>query len=244
MIEFNICLADIPISVKSIYKSTAFFCRDYFYDGPVKYSITIEEEDIAEERSGVFLNFSDQYLETLALYRKIAELLVDEDTILFHSSIIEVEEIAYVFAAPSGVGKSTHTRLWREYFTDKNVHMINDDKPLIKVRNDIIAYGTPWMGKNNIGENRSCPVKAICFLSQGKENRIFKMENEEKFSILLKQTYRSKDKQRLLRTIHLLNKIKKQVPIYRMECNISPEAVKTAFEQMNTVEEHAYENEF
>lgn len=52
-------------------------------------------------------------------YRKIAEKLVQYDVMLFHGSAVAVDGIGYLFTAKSGTGKSTHTRLWREYFGDR-----------------------------------------------------------------------------------------------------------------------------
>ena len=109
---------------------------------------------------------NDEYLETLAVYRKIAEKMIDYDTILFHGSVIAVDGIGYLFTAKSGTGKSTHTRLWRELFGERAV-MVNDDKPLIKVsENGIIVYGTPWDGKHRLSTNTFVPLKGICFMSK------------------------------------------------------------------------------
>ena len=42
--------------------------------------------------------------------------LIKHGGIYLHSSAIELDGKAYLFSGPSGVGKSTHTRLWREVF--------------------------------------------------------------------------------------------------------------------------------
>lgn len=55
--------------------------------------------------------YSDAYLETTAVQRKLAEKLFDYDTLLFHGSTIAVDNQAYLFTAKSGTGKSTHTQL-------------------------------------------------------------------------------------------------------------------------------------
>ena len=232
MVDFSILIADVPFQISCLFETTKKYCRDYLYDGQAKYSINIDAEDIKLERAKDTLGSTDYYLETLALFRKIAEIMIYENVILFHSSIIEVEGIAYVFAAPSGTGKSTHTALWRKHFLEKEIHMINDDKPFIKIGENIIAYGTPWRGKNNIGENRKAIIKAICFLSQGSENRIVKMKDEQRLLKLLTQTYRSYNKDKMMITIALLKEIEKRVPIYEMECTISYEAVMLAFDTM------------
>ena len=84
----------------------------------------------------------DDYLETLAVCRKIAERMPEYDTFLFHGSCIAVDGVGYLFTAKSGTGKSTHTRLWRELL-DNRATMVNDDKPLIRIADDgLVIYGT------------------------------------------------------------------------------------------------------
>ena len=106
--------------------------------------ITTTAEDISYERERSaqtdraegreVREFSDGYLETLAVYRKLVLALLEDDFLLMHGSAIAVDGEAYIFIAKSGTGKSTHTRLWREMLGDRTV-MVNDDKPLIHVLN-------------------------------------------------------------------------------------------------------------
>lgn len=86
--------------------------------------------------------YSLSYLETLAVYRKIVTRLVFSDILLIHGSAIAVDGKAYLFTAPSGTGKSTHTRMWREYFKDRAV-MVNDDKPLNKQKRSLSHIAFP-----------------------------------------------------------------------------------------------------
>ena len=58
--------------------------------------------------------YSDIYLETMAVYRKIENKMLDYDTILFQGPAVAVDGAAYLFTAKSGTGKSTHMRLRRE----------------------------------------------------------------------------------------------------------------------------------
>ncbi len=233
MISFDMCLADTVFKITCVYESTMIFCKDYLCEERDGYEISISEDDIENERKLDRLHSSDRYLETLAVFRKIAETIIDDDVILFHSSVLELDGSAYVFSGPSGIGKTTHTGLWMEIFKDRNIRMINDDKPLIRVGKEIVAYGTPWMGKSRQGENRSAVVKGICFLSQGNKNEIFEMKEEDKLVALLRQTYRNNEKEKLIRTLDLLNQIKNSIPIYELKCTISQEAVQIAYEKLS-----------
>lgn len=162
--------------------------------------------------------------ESLAVYRKISEIMVEHDTFLFHCSAVALDGQAYLFTAPSGTGKSTHTRLWREVFGERAV-MVNDDKPLIQVREDAIyVCGTPWNGKHNLDSNQKVPIKGICLLERGTVNHIETISAADAFPYLFRQVYRPADQTKLIRTITLLKQTAERVPLYRMQCNISHEA--------------------
>ena len=178
-------------------------------------------------------HFSDCYLETLAVYRKIAEQMIAYNTILFHSSAIAVDGTAYLFTAKSGTGKSTHTRLWKEYFSERAI-MINDDKPLIQVnQNKILVHGTPWDGKHHLSNNISVPLKAICILNRGAENTICRITKSEAYPVLLQQTYRPTNAEKMQKVFMLLDRICEKLLIYRLICNKNPDAVITAYNGMN-----------
>ena len=176
---------------------------------------------------------SDGYSEALAIYRKICEYLLDDDIILFHCSALELDGKAYLFTAPSGTGKSTHARLWRERFGER-VTMINDDKPLLEVRDSgITVYGTPFAGKENLQTNTSAPVAGIVILHQAPENSIRKMTPREAYPMLLNQTYRRKDPEGMIRTLDLVQKVS-ELPIYSLGCTISQEAVELAYRALTS----------
>ena len=128
MVEFRVSLAGFSIEVTATFESTAAFCRDYFTHGKPDLSVHITPIDIAKEREysksemeleGLpIVEFSDGYLETLALYRKIAESLSDRGVILFHGSALMMDGRAFLFTAPSGTGKSTHSAIWRRVYGD------------------------------------------------------------------------------------------------------------------------------
>lgn len=176
---------------------------------------------------------SPAYLESLAIQRKLSEALIDYDTILFHSSALAVDGQGYLFAALSGTGKSTHSRLWREMYGDR-VTMINDDKPFIHVGEDEVrVYGSPWNGKHHLGTNTSVPVKAICILTRDTTNHIERIKADEAFAILYQQTYRSKDPAKLAHTIDLITRMADKVSLYRLGCNMDPDAARVSYEGMN-----------
>lgn len=230
------------IEITSIYNEVHTLCRDYICEQTPDFKIETSQPDIDYEREKSAMedkkeglpirNFPDSYLETLAVYRKIAENLLAYDTILFHGSVIAVDGIGYLFTAKSGTGKSTHTRLWREYFGERAV-MVNDDKPLLQItENGVIAHGTPWDGKHHLSENISVPLKAICILTRASENHIKSISKSEACLILLQQSHRPQGYLKMEKTLKILDMISSNISLYRLGCNMEIEAVETAYNAM------------
>ena len=219
------------------------YCKEYLIPdtGEYDFSFSVEQKDIDFERrrseqediaEGIPIRqFSEEYLETLAVYRKIAEKMPFYDILLFHGSTIAVNGAGYLFAARSGTGKSTHVRLWRERFGEKAV-MINDDKPLLRIREDgtAIVYGTPWDGKHRLSSNTSAPLKGICILRRAEENHIREITKAEAYPMLLQQVYRPADPEAMKATLLLLDRLK--VKLFCLHCNMDIHAAEVAYRAM------------
>ena len=185
-------------------------------------------EDVLEGRAIQY--YSDSYLESLAVCRKIAEVLPEYDSFLFHGSALAADGQAFLFAAPSGTGKSTHARLWRELLGERVV-MVNDDKPIIRVNeHESAVYGTPWDGKHHLSSNIAVPLKAICFLEQAKRNSICEVSKREMLPALLRQVYLPEDPVMVRKTLELLDRM--QVRFYQMKCNMELQAAEMAYQCM------------
>ena len=202
--------------------------------------IDFEREKSAREdtKEGIPIRqFSDAYLETLAVYRKIADHLLFCDTLLFHGSVIAVDGEGYLFTAKSGTGKSTHTRLWREYFGEHAV-MVNDDKPLLHITDSgVTAYGTPWDGKHRLSTNIAVPLKGICILTRDITNHIEPVEPHAVYPLIVQQTNRSLSADGMKQTLSLIDRMLNAVPVYRLGCNMDIEAARVAYEGMNRLNE-------
>lgn len=230
--EFDLKLAGSMIHVQALYESTKLFCKGYVVERPEEeadFSVEITEELLEQEQKQsdrerinegeTPYTVSGRYLETLALYRQIAEKILAYDTFLFHGSAVAVEGEAYLFTAPSGTGKSTHSKLWRDHFGEQAV-MVNDDKPLIRiVKDQVLVCGTPWSGKENLDTDIQVPLKAICLLTRDSDNRLVELTREEAYPALLSQTYRPKDPELFIRTLDLLDVVLENTKQYRLFCN-------------------------
>ena len=122
-----ISLAGLTVEILPRYPELTALCRDYAAapGATPDFSVSVTEEEIrAEGTPGDGL--TPGYLETLAVYRKLCERALDRGRLLLHGSAFAYRGEGVLFTAPSGTGKSTHARLWREVYGDR-VTVINDD---------------------------------------------------------------------------------------------------------------------
>jgi hypothetical protein len=235
-------IADKIIEITSLFGYVHALCKDYLYGGEPDFSVSISQSDIDFERMKSaaedekeclpIRDYRDEYLETLAVYRKIAEKMLDFDTLLFHGSAVAVDGEGYLFTAKSGTGKSTHTRLWRELFGERAL-MVNDDKPLIKISAEgATVYGTPWDGKHRLSTNTCVPLKAVCVLTRDTENHIERVTKPQAYAMLLQQSYRSANSDKMRKTLALLDRLAANTELYRLGCNMEIKAAEIAYDGM------------
>ncbi len=230
---FTVKLANYCIELDSENPYLKVFFKDYIvFDEAVDFTVSWSEDDFLVEDEGTDLAFSHDYLETLVILRKISEILPQKDCVLFHGASISYQGQAYLFAAPSGTGKSTHIRLWKKYLGNE-VGIINGDKPFISFRTTPpLIHGTPWAGKEKWQKNCQFPLKAICFIKRGTTNTIRKTSIIEALPLLMKQIYIPQNECSATQTLALIDLLIKKVPLYLLECDMSEDAVRCSFEEL------------
>lgn len=213
------------------------FFKEYESEGKPDFFITLTDEDIIREENAIRRKYKSQIsptaLESYAIQRQIADRLSSHGAFLFHGSAVCVDGRTYIFTAPSGTGKSTHSRLWCKMLKDHDVVMVNDDKPFLKVREGYVtAYGSPWIGKERLGCNMSAPVEAICSISQGTKNVIRVATPDEMYPIFYEQSLRPLDKEGTENHLHTLDILTRSVRLYKLECDMSLEAARLSYKTM------------
>lgn len=232
---FCIQIADLVVEIQNRFSFVRELCREYQVEvKQAAFSVFATDEDIDKELDIVEGKFPRSYAEATCVHRKIAERLSDYQAFLLHSAVISCDGKGYAFAARSGVGKSTHISLWMKHFGER-VCVVNGDKPILRLVDGVFyAYGTPWRGKEGMGENVSCPLTALCFLERGKENRIERVSQEEALTRLFSQVYLPNDASASAITLDLLDRFIRQTDFYLLHCNMEEEAASVAYEGMNT----------
>ena len=204
--------------------------RDYLWESDAQPEIVIRESDF---RSGMWNGLPyDLYCYMESGSHFYANLLY-HDGMMLHASAVAYEGRAYLFSGISGVGKSTHTKLWQTVFGDEAV-VFNDDKPALRFLDGRwYAYGTPWCGKDGINVNRKVPLAGICFLEQGEPNDISQLSPKQALTFTISQThhkFKKADKARLM--LKNVEKLLIEIPTFRLINRPSEDVVRLAYETM------------
>ena len=219
-------ITDVPVA-----GGLASRCRDYRYSGEAGADVTIRAAHYRYD------HYPAGWTEDMVAYMESAYqfylALVAFDGLFLHASAVVLEGKAYLFSGHSGVGKSTHTRLWQTVFgTDARV--INDDKPALRrLDGRWIAYGTPWCGKDGINRNEQAPLGGICFLKQADHNAIRRLTKREALERVLAQTIRKfPSRQQMDQMLNLLEQLLGEIPVYELENLPEPDAARLSYNTM------------
>lgn len=156
-----------------------------------------------------------------------------KSTLLMHASTVVNNGKAYLFLAPSGTGKSTHSQLWIRNIV--GTKLLNDDNPVLVVEGEnVIVYGSPWSGKLPCYKNESYPVGALVNIKRAKYNRATRLSGIEAYGALLTSASGKRWERSLADALHgTMNQIVRDVPVYRMECLPDDEAAKVCFGEVS-----------
>ncbi len=231
---FQIQCANIIIEVRCFHENIRNKCAKYLTQ-------TAESDIIVIPHNGHFQivkkfmpNDSPEEIEFAAILCALHEKLTERMACSMHAAVVSVDGVGYAFAAQSGVGKTTHINLWKKRFGDR-CEIINGDKPILTFDNKkVYASGSPWCGKEGFSQNTTVPLKAICFLERAKVSSIRQLSSNEIIDRLFYQLSIPNPNTGLtLKGLKIANALIQNIPFYLLQCNISDEAVKIAYEEMN-----------
>lgn len=149
----------------------------------------------------------------------------------FHAVLMEQEGRGIAISAPSGIGKTTHARLWRKY---KNALIINGDCSVCgRDRGEWQGYGIPWSGTSGEQINRQIPLRAMVVLKQDKVNRVQKIRKSAAFKELLPQIhYPSWDKELAGVMLEQLDDFLEDIPVFCLSCRPDQESVEILYDAL------------
>lgn len=214
-------IADFATEFEPKHSNLKSLAKPFEYNGKKEAEICLNLSDdyINKLHSKMTPDTTIEQAEEFAYAVAFNRAIIKHNALFIHSSAVLYEGGAYLFSAQSGVGKSTHTKLWQQAFGDK-VQIINDDKPVVRMYDDkTIAYGTPFDGGSKIANNISAPLKAIVFIERGEENSVRVPTTTEIIQNLYSATTHKLDKSTASLMLSNIEKLISLTKFYILTCN-------------------------
>lgn len=151
-----------------------------------------------------------------------------------HSSSILYQNKAWLFSAPSGTGKSTHTNLWNDLY---QTPILDGDLNLISIKNQqAVIWGIPWCGTSGIYTTMSYPLGGIILLKQYTTDCIQPLfENEKQLQVMQRFISPAWTTAMLDVNLTFSGELIKHIAVFKLLCTKNHSAVYTIKEQIDDI---------
>lgn len=211
---------DMDVSGRTLKQAAAYAAPA---NGPADIVLRYDLRRVLELNPGVKDEELAEYLATGVVF---ARHMLAFDGLYLHSSAVILDGKAYLFSAPSGTGKSTHTEKWVRLF---GARYLNDDKPALRLVDGVwMAYGTPWSGKHDLSENVGVPLGGIAVLRRGEENTIEPMEPARALPYIMSQSIFKLPRELMDKQLTLVDRLLRDIPVWYMHCRNEDDAAHLA----------------
>ncbi|MCI5648538.1 MAG: hypothetical protein MR332_03755 [Fusicatenibacter sp.] len=144
---------------------------------------------------------------------------------------MEHHDRGIIISAPSGTGKTTHARLWRD---SKHALIINGDRAACQKIDGIwTGFGLPWSGTSGEQINRNVPITALVVLERGEQNQTERITSLEAFGAILPHVLcPTWDAELTGKAMELVDDFLRQIPVIRLRCRADLESVKILYQAL------------
>lgn len=157
----------------------------------------------------------------------LRRILLQRGVLFFHASQIALGGTGILFTAPSGTGKTTQARLWREF---RGAKILCNDRTLTDGQT---TYGFPVDGSEPVCSGERCRLSAIVVLAQSPENAVRRLKAREILPRLLPQLVLDTwDPNAAALASELLLDLIPRTPVYLLECTPDESAVQCLEQQL------------
>lgn len=149
----------------------------------------------------------------------------------FHTLFLHASQIAYrgrgiIFTAPSGTGKTTQAKLWRQY---RGAEIVCNDRTLTRrVDGAWRTYGYPLDGSEPVRSSAVNLLGAVVLLEQGPADRVTRLRPAKALPRLIRQVVLDCwSGEARTAAMELLLDLMEEIPVYLLTCTQSEQAVET-----------------
>ena len=224
-------IAGLNVEFKSRFKAIERKCIEYLseLDAPADVTVYATDEDLRRERLSSSKDVSDEYIESVCLYRNLCLQMPRFNGMLLHSSVVSVGNRGIAFLARSGVGKSTHTLLWKKMLGEECT-IVNGDKPIVRLEKGVpIAYGTPWGGKEGLQTNTKVQLTDLCFIERNDTDSVEGLDLDVAVGRIMQQVLLPSDPQDAAKTLELADTLLKKCRLWLIKCTPNLSAAEVAY---------------
>ena len=238
MNELNVKIADETFCIEYRDPAVPHWFTGFTIESRGKIPLCPTDRDLEKIRANFIRTDSKRFselprrppaqLEFHTIHYVMAKALLKRGVLLVHGSAVVADGNAYLFIAPSGTGKSTHTALWKEVLGER-AYIINDDKQLIRLMGDVpLIYPTPWgMVKDDI-QAKSAPLGAVIWLERGEKNEIEPIDEGKMFTQIYKASLMGENADEVAAILALQKKLLGKTKLYHIKCRADKDAAITA----------------
>ncbi len=150
------------------------------------------------------------------------------DAMTIHASAVALDDRAYLFSAQSGVGKTTHTKLWLRRFPD--AFIIDDDHPVVRLENGrLMVHGTPFSGNSDENRNVKRPLASLVFIQRDTNDWIRRLTDKEAAVEIYRNIGVSRKPEAVAVKLNLMDHMTKTVLLCQMGCTMHEHAADVAY---------------
>ena len=179
MHRLTVNLGGVPVELSLEHEDYLPCYKDFLTAEQPAAFAAVPAAEVAAARKFYDEHATNAYIEASEISTAVGTALLPLGRAVFHCAAFVWRQKAWLFAAPSGTGKTTQYRLWKLLFGDE-VQMLNGDKAVLKIEHGgTTVFPSPWRGKENMGNRITAPLGGIILLEQAAENSMRRLSAKE-----------------------------------------------------------------
>lgn len=237
--NIELSLAGIPVRVGLRFPENARSLQGYITaQNCLDRDVFVPDEEAARCPTVAPEGILNAYAESYLLIGQVSRYLLPQGAAVYHAVAIRWQERAWLFAASSGVGKTTQLRHWLRLYGEE-IQLINGDKPILRMMGDgtLHVSPSPWNGKENYSGNVEGTLGGIVLLRQADTDRICRLPPDEAAVPLLQRFLTPGETEQELRAMcRLTETILNHVPVWMLENQGGEESARLTHDTLRVFE--------